>query len=445
MYHLQITRVSRSVPDAAIERLNYVGRTGRYARRGDKLRLLTSINLPAWSGGVAEVFWKKVDQSKMRINARLLFTVEVAIPRQLSVGDQTSLVEGFARLLSRMSTGRRDKTNMPLTFAIHEGVRSDDNVTGRLPNPHSHFLCSSSINDLVARPIKQWFLKANSRNPQSGGAPRSAYIGTKRWLQKVRRVWERMANSALRKAGFSATLDHRSHRARGLLSAPSIHLGPTASYLERHGKPTERSERNAKIKRENEQIEEGHRNYKRQQRQVEEAVEESRVCGETDLARQDAITLELGRILGAHPFAVEASSIRASASALLYTRDVKSLPDGVDSAKFLHALRQLQQALGNDWLTVVREDRVWLLHPPSDDVLMLASGLIVTDSHDPVFLRAVGLAAKAIDLADLAGLAAEEVRTLLEKTLEQLNVVCRWEGTLRLQSDRGSMRLIPPF
>lgn len=443
MYHLHIARVSRGKPNAAAERLHYIARIGRYSKRGDVLRMVGSVNLPVWSDGSTDLYWQTVDRAEMRINARLLFTVEVAIPRQLSKADQTSVVEKFSRLLSRLSTGRKDKTNVPVTFAIHEGTRTDDRVTGRLPNPHAHLLCSTSINDRLDRPIERWFLRANGQRPLDGGAPRSAYIGTKRWLLHVRRAWQKLANSALRRAGLPESLDHRSHHCRGLATLPSIHLGPTTSYLERQGKVTKRSKRNADIKRENEQFEESTRKYKRQQLVVEEAAKAMRVADTEALVQQHDIILDLGRNLAAHPWALNAANIAASASAILLTRNGGYPHKAIDSPESVEALRRLRNALGGEWLTLREGARVWLLHPPSDDVVLLASGVIATDSTESAFLRASGLAAQEFWLPDLCGRATSDALPILTSILNSLKVACRWEGTLRPHSSLKAKRQPP--
>jgi hypothetical protein len=101
MFHLHVRRVSRGAARGALDRLNYIRREGRYAKRGDVVRLLQSVNLPNWATSDPAMYWRALDQEHIRTNARLLFTVEAAIPRALSVADQNELVLGFVRYLAR--------------------------------------------------------------------------------------------------------------------------------------------------------------------------------------------------------------------------------------------------------------------------------------------------------------------------------------------------------
>ena len=255
MFHLQIRRVTAGVKDAATDRFRYIARTNRYASRGDTVRHIHAINMPTWvtdPGG--SDYWRGADSPNMRTNGRLLYTIEIALPRVLSLADQDQLASDFARLVSRVSTGLHDKSNLPCTYAVHEGIRKDDPLTGRLPNPHAHLLLSPSINDHIWRPAQQWFRRSDRKRPEESGAARSKYVGTKRWLLQVRKLWARVANAALKRAGFAANLDHRSNRKRGILTKPTVHVGPKGSYLAREGLPTSRTRRNLRIKKLNDAL-----------------------------------------------------------------------------------------------------------------------------------------------------------------------------------------------
>ena len=196
MFHIQIRRVSAGTKDSAIDRLRYIARTNRYAGRGDTVRHIRhSQHADMGLRSPGEDYWREADSPRMRTNGRLLFTIEIAIPRAFDPKIRLALYWSLFDWYRRISTGRRDKSNMPCTFAIHEGIRKDDYLTGRLPNPHAHILLSASINDGVQRSSQIWFRRANSKKPEDSGAPRSQYIGTKRWLLLLRRLWARVANS----------------------------------------------------------------------------------------------------------------------------------------------------------------------------------------------------------------------------------------------------------
>jgi len=59
--------------------------------------------------------------------------------------------------------------------------------------------------------------------------------GRKAELEKVRRVWEELANNALERSGIDARIDHRSYADQGVDRLPTSHLGPAVSTMERDG------------------------------------------------------------------------------------------------------------------------------------------------------------------------------------------------------------------
>lgn len=256
MFHLHVRRVSRGPAKGALSRLDYIRRQGRYLKRGDVVRLVVDGAMPDWALGDLAHYWRALDREQMRANARILYSVEAAIPRALRHQQQNDLTIRFATHVARMSAGRPRRGTLPHVVALHEGLRTDDATTGRLPNPHMHGLFSTSINDGVSRPVKLWFRRANPLEPQLGGAPRSTYIGQIRWLYRVREAWARMANAALRLAGLPATLDHRSHYTRGLVQLPTKHLGPKDAARARAGMPSRKASQNEAIRKFNAKLEE---------------------------------------------------------------------------------------------------------------------------------------------------------------------------------------------
>lgn len=426
MFHLQIRRVSRGTKNAATDRLTYIQRTQRYARRGDIVRHTRSINMPDWVMGLCgEDYWREADSSRMRINGRLLYTVEVALPRRLSLADQDALAMNFARLVSRMSVGRHDKSNLPCTYAVHEGARANDATTGRLPNPHAHLLISPSINDGVLRPREQWFRRSSRNDPSSGGAPRSEHIGTMRWLLKLRKAWARIANAALMRAGFPASLDHRSHRSRGLLAKPSIHIGPKGSHLAREGTDTWRVRRNIRI---------GAMNTVLHALDVERAYKLKNALQDEELL---AIELKLERDhkhamahlqveLALHPLAVEQDDPMSAATAMVFTFDLSHPAGQMEGPGFERSLAHVQRMVGGGWLAARIGKRVWLLHPPSDDVVVLGPGFVATDSADDEFLARFAAVVRTLKFGALYGTVRPHVWARVDLAMRGEGVDCTW-------------------
>ena len=77
----------------------------------------------------------------------------------------------------------------------------------------------------------------------------------KDWLEKTREAWAGIANAALERAGHAARIDHRSHAARGIETAPQIHLGPNVVAIEQRLQTrTERGDIHRRIAETNAQI-----------------------------------------------------------------------------------------------------------------------------------------------------------------------------------------------
>ncbi|MBB5374547.1 MobA/MobL family protein, partial [Acidocella aromatica] len=60
-------------------------------------------------------------------------------------------------------------------------------------------------------------------------------------------LWAGLTNAALERAGVGERVSHLSHAARGLAQAPTAHLGPSATALERRGVETDRGDTNRAV------------------------------------------------------------------------------------------------------------------------------------------------------------------------------------------------------
>ena len=124
-------------------------------------------------------------------------------------------------------------------------------------------MASERINDGIRRDPERWFRRANPRDPAAErGAPKDRGLKGHAWVGSTRRLYEKLVNEALERAGRPERVTSESHRvriARGeavgdhetadylLLHPPGLHIGPTALAIERGGfgrpgQPTERGE-----------------------------------------------------------------------------------------------------------------------------------------------------------------------------------------------------------
>lgn len=203
IYHLTVKNISRgdgrsivaaaayrageSLPNEAEERLSQFG--GRRDVRHAEIR--TPDSAPAWCADRA-ILWNAVEAAEKRKDARLAKEIEFAIPRELPM----ALWVAVAREMADAFTARGHVVD----FAIH------DDGSGH--NPHVHMLLTTRV------------LAGEAFGPKMREADARAFI------KHVRAVWESIANGALVKTGADASIDARSHAARGLADRPGAHRGP---------------------------------------------------------------------------------------------------------------------------------------------------------------------------------------------------------------------------
>ena len=428
MFHLHIRRVSRGRAKGALSRLDYIRRQGRYLKRGDVVRLVVDGAMPDWTMGDLSTYWRALDYEPMRANARLLYSVEAAIPRALTPWQQNDLTIRFIAYVARMSVGRPRRGVLPHVLAIHEGLRSDDAITGRLPNPHMHGLFSTSIHDGVSRPMKQWFRRANSLQPKLGGAPRSTYIGQLRWLYRVREAWARMANAALRMAGQPATLDHRSHHARGLVQLPTKHLGPKDAARTRAGKPSRKTLQNDAIRKFNAKLEEAQAMHRAAAKRVEEAQrsEEEDREGLKDALKRERRNVH--RILETHPLSGGMESLLGNAAVLLVCRDPSHPVVDIKGDGIRGLLAEVLREVGPVWSPMRVHDQLWLIEPENGDLIVIGPGFVA--SEHARLAGVVARVARALQLGRVIGYANDdgraEVMRLVGGETDQVNLQCDW-------------------
>lgn len=89
----------------------------------------------------------------------------------------------------------------------------------------------------------------------------------------IRSEWARLANLALKQAEQEASIDHRTLKAQGINREPTIHLGVSASAMERRGIQTVRGSINRRIRERQaarEELAELEREEREEQRQIRE-------------------------------------------------------------------------------------------------------------------------------------------------------------------------------
>jgi MobA/MobL family len=175
-----------------------------------------------------------------RANGRLYVSADFALPRELSDDDRIELARAFAHELT-------DHEHLPYTLAIHEG--RDEN--GDEHNPHAHLMFSERQNDGIERGRDEWFRRANSEDPERGGAPKSRTFHGREWMENARERWADLTNQKLAERGRPERVDHRSYARQGIDHEPGRHYGPSAPHISGRGQAHERLD-NALAVRDNE-------------------------------------------------------------------------------------------------------------------------------------------------------------------------------------------------
>lgn len=389
MFHLHIRYIAKSTRASAQKAVSYIARTGRYKKRGDKVRILVSLNMPVWAStqdGAA--YWQAADSTRNRANARLGYLIEYALPRALPEQAQSELAGEFATAVSVLSAeGNTPYGAVPVTYGIHEGH-------GR--NPHVHMLVATSIPDGIARAPGAWFMRHNPKEPEKGGAQRSRFMAKTTWLERVRELWADLANRSLKLAGFPQSLDHRSHATRGILLEPGIHLGPSAGHLLRQGRPAPRVEKHTAVTKRNEELVALQEQIRGRRRQLKLMDLQDMVEVQTRRVWEAFSALKWQNLLAGHPLSGEVKSLQSSATLCVIEADRSNSKRVYEAARCESFEVAVSSMVDTKWDKVKTLEGLWLVRPDCDEVVFIGPGYVATDSEDGDAVSASIIAASAL-------------------------------------------------
>ena len=253
IYHCSIKIVSRGKGKSAVAAAAYRsgekltnewdGLTHDYTKKGGVVHseiLLPAHAPPAFSD--RSTLWNSVELSEKSNNAQLAREVEIALPVELSREEQTRLVREYC-------SSQFVSKGMIADFNLHD--------TGG-GNPHAHIL-------LTMRPMDEkgsWLPKSKKEYvlDENGGKIRlpSGRYKTRKvdlvdWNDREnaevwRRAWADLANEFLERNDCPERIDHRSYERQGIDQLPTVHVGVSATQMEKKGIVTERGELNRNIK-----------------------------------------------------------------------------------------------------------------------------------------------------------------------------------------------------
>lgn len=223
IYHLSVKTVSRSSGRSAVAAAAYRsgirlacerdGRTHDYTRKRGVVEsfIVAPAGAEAWASD-RSALWNRAEAAETRKNSTVAREYELALPAELPEGERVALARRFAETVV-------ERFGVVADVALHEPHREGDER-----NWHAHILTTTRAANENGLGGKTRQLDDRATGPAL--------------VEGLREVWAEQVNAALERAQVEERVDHRSFARRGLEQAPTVHLGPAASALERRGVQT---------------------------------------------------------------------------------------------------------------------------------------------------------------------------------------------------------------
>ena len=235
IFHLSVKTISRSAGRSSTAAAAYRAgveitdeRTGEihdYRRKAgvESAELFLPDGAPEWATDRAKL-WNAAEQSEKRKNSTVAREFEVALTSELSADQRRKLAHDFARELVK-------RHGFAVDVAIHAPGKEGDTR-----NHHAHILCTTR--KLTAEGFTE---KTRELDDRATGAQEVTH-----WREQ----WAGLTNAALERAGHAVRVDHRSLEMQGIDREPAIHLGPSATAIERRGEVSEKTRNHQERQRE---------------------------------------------------------------------------------------------------------------------------------------------------------------------------------------------------
>ena len=254
--HFKITITQRSHGQSAVAGAAYQSGEKLYSEYDRKTKsysekkgiVYTEIMLPPNAPpeySDRNTLWNAVEKIEKQWNAQLARRIVLALPREVQSDQYPSMLQDFCRE-HFVSQG------MCVDFAIHD--KGDG-------NPHAHIMLTMRAMDehgkWLPKSRKVYDLDENGeRIPLPSGNWKSHKEGTVDWNDQSkaeiwRHGWEVVTNDYLERNNRPERVDLRSFERQGIDLAPTIHLGPAVTQMEKRGIETDMGNLNREIKQVN--------------------------------------------------------------------------------------------------------------------------------------------------------------------------------------------------
>ena len=256
IYHLSIKIISRGKGKSAVaasayrsgEKIKneYDGIVHDFTRKGGiaHTEILLPQNAPQEFVN-RSVLWNSVEKIEKSKNSQLAREIEVALPKELDREKQINLVREYVK-------ENFVKVGMCADIALHD--KNDG-------NPHCHILLTMRpLNEDTtwgAKSKKEYILDENGEKVKlKNGNYKTRKINTTDWneqdkAEEWRKAWADITNKYLEENSIQEKVDHRSYQRQGIEQIPTIHLGVSATQMEKKGIATDRGNINREIKHQN--------------------------------------------------------------------------------------------------------------------------------------------------------------------------------------------------
>ncbi|HFN2700072.1 TPA: MobQ family relaxase [Streptococcus pyogenes] len=259
-FHFSVNIISRGKGKSAVASAAYIsgekiknewdGVTHDYTRK-EKV-LVKNIILPDHipkEFNDRSTLWNKVEMAEKNSNAQLARQFIIGLPKELSLSENKNLVERFIK-------ENLTSQGMIVDYAIHDESQDKNG------NIHCHIMTiMRPINEkgeFLAKSKKEYILDEKGEKVlNKNGKPKTRKVELTSWndkgnVEKWRENFSNLCNKYLERVGAEKRVDHRSFKRQGIKQIPTIHLGASASAMERKGIRTEKGDINREIKKQNE-------------------------------------------------------------------------------------------------------------------------------------------------------------------------------------------------
>ncbi len=258
-FHFNISMISRGKSKSAVASAAYIscekltnewdGITHDYHNKKGLLhsQIYLPENVPIELKDRATL-WNSVELNEKAINAQLARNFIIALPKELSVEENKKLITDFIKE-NFVSKG------MIVDLAIHNENDEGNN------NIHAHIMTTlrpiNEKGEWQPKSRKEYILDEKGEKIKlKSGNHKTRKVELTDWndkgnAEKWRESFAKICNQYLEKNNLEKRVDHRSFERQGIEEIPTIHLGASASALEKKGIETDKGNINREIKKHN--------------------------------------------------------------------------------------------------------------------------------------------------------------------------------------------------